>query len=218
MILASISDRWRTTTRVALTTGCLVALSLLAYDWLISGTPWPAAKSLLQAGSDCRILGRPMTNEESEAEPIEVAAGQSISITGEIESWDYPFSRSFRTQDGKRAVSRSADEPQIDERSPLVFVTFRQQGWIRNLLAGSYRYEGKGGFEVEPDGSSIRLLHRIPAPQEPGLYRVQLHYVETSPSLRARMLPEEANKPVGILAEAILRVTESADSTVASID
>ena len=90
----------------------------------------------------------------------------------------------------------------------MLFVTFRRRGWVRNLFAGSYKYDGVGGFEVDNNGDLLRFAHRVSAPTEPGTYRVQLHYLERSPAVLAKVNPEEAGRPVGVVAETLLSVVE----------
>lgn len=180
--------------------------AFLVRDWMISTRPWPPTETLLAENATCFLKGRPLTNEESEIAPIEVTAGEKLSIVGEVASWDYPFSRSITPRHATRAVPPRAEDAIVAERLPFLLVTFRQQGWIKNLAAGSYHYDGRSGLEIDNNGETLRFQHKVSAPTEPGRYRVQVHVLERNPTLLAQMDPQQARQPLGVLAEAVMIV------------
>ena len=176
---------------------CVIAGVLLVADFYRSTQPWPETKDLLTADAACVLKGRPMTNGETSESPINLSLGETLIVSGEVPQWDVPFAE--RSSRGRRSTT-------VDGRMPLLFVVFRRQGWLRNLFAGSYRYDGKTGLQVEESGNRMRFTHRVSGPHEPGTYRAQVHVIERNPRLLANMDPREAARPLGILAEALVVV------------
>lgn len=175
----------------------ILAAFLIMFDWLRSSSPWPPSDALLTDAAACKIDGSPMTNAATEQSPIEIECEAPFSIEGEVSQWDLPFAQSTAYRPG---------EQRREERQPLFFVAFRQKGWLKNLAAGSFSYDGKSGLAVSDEGQTLQFTHQLSAPAKPGTYRVQLHVVERNPILLAQMDPHEAGRPLGILAEALVVV------------